>query len=238
MKKYGRKHIGSTYRTNEGYSLKVIDGGSKPNYVTVQIEDWITEKTMGNIKKGNVKYPFHPSVCGIGFYGTEEILDKFAYQKWVDMLKRCYDSKTQVEHPSYIGCSVDIEWHNFSTFAKWIKKYYPRGGNRYDLDKDIRVQGNKIYSSSNCILVPTYLNSFMTNGRSTNTSGYVGVSWHKKNERWIARINLDKKAIILGGFKCIRTASRAYVEARAIEAKRLRDYYSFDYPKDIIKNIV
>ncbi len=44
-----------------------------------------------------------------------------------------------------------------------------------------------------------------TNGRNlpkyiTNTSGVTGVSWHKKQKKWIARVMLKGKAIQIGSF--------------------------------------
>ena len=238
--KNSKKYIGSVYRTNEGYQLTVIGGGSKGGYATVQIRNYIFEAQISSIKRGEVKYPFHPSVFGVGCFGIGEYsakTDKLAYQKWKGMLQRCYDQEFQKKHPTYIGCSVDSRWHNFQAFAKWFYKYYPTNGNRYELDKDIRFKDNKIYSSYTCMFILARLNLFMTNIKADNTSGYTGVSWSKPMNKWMAGINIDGKTKNLGRFTDIEDASEAYAKARAIEAKRLRDYYSFDYPKEILDNI-
>ena len=34
------------------------------------------------------------------------------------MLERFHDSKYQEKRPTYIGCSVAEEWHNFQIFAE------------------------------------------------------------------------------------------------------------------------
>jgi len=34
--------------------------------------------------------------------------------------------------------------------------------------------------------------------RDDNTSGYTGVYWHKRDKRWFATINVDKKQVSLG----------------------------------------
>jgi hypothetical protein len=49
--------------------------------------------------------------------------------------------------------------------------------------------------------------------RQDNTSGYRGVSWHKGNRRWGARIMHLKRTHILGQYATAEDAARAYDEA-------------------------
>lgn len=46
-----------------------------------------------------------------------------------------------------------------------------------------------------------------------NTSGQKGVSWHKRQRKWIARIMVDRKPIQLGSFDDPIEAKAAYDEA-------------------------
>ena len=46
-----------------------------------------------------------------------------------------------------------------------------------------------------------------------NTSGYMGVSWHKQSKRWEARIVVDGKRIHLGLFDDPVDGARAYDDA-------------------------
>lgn len=46
-----------------------------------------------------------------------------------------------------------------------------------------------------------------------NTSGWKGVSWHRAQEKWVARIGVGKKRISLGYFEDIREAAEAYIFA-------------------------
>lgn len=46
-----------------------------------------------------------------------------------------------------------------------------------------------------------------------NTSGYPGVTWHKKSCSWIARINKNKKRISLGSFDTFEEAVKVRKEA-------------------------
>lgn len=45
---------------------------------------------------------------------------------------------------------------------------------------------------------------------SNNTSGYRGVAWHRRNSRWIASIQVDKRTRHLGYFGSPEEAARAY----------------------------
>lgn len=43
-----------------------------------------------------------------------------------------------------------------------------------------------------------------------NSSGYKGVSWHKTNKRWMARIKISGKLKYLGYFEFVEDAAKAY----------------------------
>lgn len=50
------------------------------------------------------------------------------------------------------------------------------------------------------------------NGRiyKTNTSGYKGVSWHKRDKVWSAAISVDNRQVFLGNFVNKEDAVKAY----------------------------
>lgn len=60
--------------------------------------------------------------------------------------------------------------------------------------------------------------------QSNNTSGYVGVNQDKKTQKWIARIQINKKYIHLGAFSNIEDA----IDAR----KKAEDYYFGEFSFD------
>ena len=45
---------------------------------------------------------------------------------------------------------------------------------------------------------------------SNNTSGFKGVTWNKRRNKWQAQIQVDGKRIAIGCFECIFKAARAY----------------------------
>ena len=53
-------------------------------------------------------------------------------------------------------------------------------------------------------------NQWNTQKRINNTSGCKGVTWNKKNQRWIAKIMKENKSYYLGSFKKKEDAALAY----------------------------
>ena len=58
--------------------------------------------------------------------------------------------------------------------------------------------------------------------RSDNTSGHVGVRWHKRNQKWMAHIGLKQKHIHLGSFTDL---SEAIAARKAAEIQ----YHTFQH---------
>lgn len=101
--------------------------------------------------------------CGINDLVYES--HSLAYNIWHKMLERCYDEKYKIKHPTYTDCTVCDEWIYFSNFKKWFDENYIEG---YQLDKDILVKGNKMYSPDTCCFVPPKINSIFTHVKNGN----------------------------------------------------------------------
>ena len=245
--KYG---IGTKHMTKEGYELEIVEKLENDKRRIRFKNGYKIEVFIHNIKTGNIKNPYHPSVFGIGYYGVGEYKSYInanhtpEYIVWRSMLARCYDGKCQEKNPTYVGTTVCEEWHNFQNFAKWYKDNYPKiDGIKFHLDKDLlqRDVENKIYSPNICIFLPHNINTFLSNKYSNNTSGYTGVSWHKKDKKWRAEINLfgEDKSRYLGEFHTPEFAYEAYKSARKVEAEKVKYYLrSLNYfPEEVIQLI-
>lgn len=75
------------------------------------------------------------------------------------MFNRCYSDTYHIVQPTYIGCGVSEEFHNFQNFALWYNKIKYDCKYDLELDKDFLYEGNKIYSPATCCLLPTEINS-------------------------------------------------------------------------------
>lgn len=112
---------------------------------------------------------YHRGLCGVGYSGMKmntEMRHSVSYYKWKNMVQRCYDKKVHKKYkPEYKDKSVCEEWLNYSNFKIWFDEHYvPCKNNQIDLDKDLLVQGNKIYSPETCVLLLHYQNT-MFEGR-------------------------------------------------------------------------
>ncbi len=102
---------------------------------------------QGKIGVGNYK----SGVCG-------KSIPTKVYQLWLDMLRRCYSPQKQKIAYSYVGCTVSENFKNFQFFAEWCNNQVGFGLKGYELDKDLLIKGNKLYSENTCVFLPRKLN--------------------------------------------------------------------------------
>ena len=170
-------------KTNNFGSVMIITRYKNSRSMDVYFPEYNWTKCNSNYKEfniGNIKCPYEPRLFNTGYIGEgvySTLNSKKAYNKWSNMLRRCYDKKFQQKEPSYIGCTVCNEWHNFQTFTMWFEKNYYEIDNAKNmaLDKDILVKNNKIYSPDTCVFVPQNINSLFTNGKRNRGELPLGV---------------------------------------------------------------
>lgn len=143
-----------------------------------------------------------------------------SYSFWRRMLERCYSKKWHEKHPTYIECFVCEEWKRFSCFNTWFNEHYIEG---YELDKDILVQGNKLYSPSTCCFVPHRINALLCNCAAARGKYRVGVYWKSKVQKFVAQMQQDGRQKTLGYFDSEEDAHEAYKIAKYKEIRRVAD---------------
>lgn len=122
------------------------------------------------------------------------------YELWVNMLERCYSKRLHTRRPTYIGCSVSDNFKHYSYFYQWCQTQVGFGLKGSDLDKDIVLRGNKIYSENTCVFVPYEVNSFFIERGADRGEYPIGVSFYKAIGKYIARCNVNSKSKHLGYF--------------------------------------
>lgn len=174
---------------------------------------------FGVLSSGKFKNPNNPCVYGIGYLGVGDFKPSLSgrpteqYVKWSSMLSRCYSAKKQEVQGSYKGCTVHSDWHNFQNFAKWCS--LQRGfGLGYELDKDLLVEGNRVYSEQGCSLIPKQLNSLLINSKSGMGNGVLGYSYDARRKRYVSHLSVNNKKTHLGSFATENEAREAYVKAK------------------------
>ena len=179
-----------------------------------------TSATLGNIRKGEVKDPYIPSVHGVGIVGTKYaykisgVLTK-EYTLWCNMLKRCYSNNFKTKQPTYEGCEVSDKFKNYEYFYEWCHNQIGFGVRGFEMDKDLLVKGNKVYSENTCVFIPKEINSLLTKSTASRGEHLIGVNWCKRDKAFSARVNKNKgKREHLGYFKTEIEAFNAYKQAK------------------------
>lgn len=161
---------GAIFNTNKSGAIEIIKyKNHKEVLVRFLSTGYKTICSVSNIRSGRVKDRLLPSVYGIGYLGVGNHKSSIGgvtsakYKVWLDMIRRCYDETFQKRNPSYIGCSVCEEWHNFQNFSDWYDDNYPEDGVIYQLDKDKIIKGNRVYSPVTCCFLTHSENSAVSN---------------------------------------------------------------------------
>ena len=142
------------------------------------------------------------------------------HRTWKNMLKRCYSSKFHERQPTYKGCSVSIEWITFSNFRAWMESQDFEGK---QLDKDLLLEGNKMYSKETCVFVTRGINLFTTDRGASRGEWLIGVCWHKGEGKFVSmcRNPFTKKQEHLGYFNCELEAHQAWLKRKLVLAHEL-----------------
>lgn len=184
--------IGEERLNNQGCLMKIVEDNGYADIV-VEFQDeyrYRTHAIYGNYLKGEVKNLYHPYVFGIGMIGSKypsriNSIKTREYKAWVAMLNRCTDEKLKEEEPTYQDVTCCKEWLLYENFYEWLysQDNFDKwiNGDRWALDKDILVKGNKIYSPETCCLVPKNVNNLFLKRESKRGNMPIGVH---KNKKW------------------------------------------------------
>jgi len=131
------------------------------------------------------------------------------YSRWKGMFSRCYDIKYLTEYPSYVGCTVCDDWVYLSNFKSWMEN---QDWKDKVLDKDLLLEGNKVYSPNTCVFVDRLTNTFIT-GRGNDRGNYmIGVDYYKPYNKFRANCGnpIMKRQQFLGHFDTELEAHKAW----------------------------
>lgn len=164
-------------------------------------------------------------VRGVGINDAEYVITQVIngkrvhcpfYTRWSSMLERCYSHKLQETRPTYIGCSVHKDWLKFSIFKSWMEQQ-PWDGNQ--LDKDLLIKGNKVYSEETCVFVSQRVNSFLLEGENSRRLLPIGVNLHQG--KYQANCRDNNTLVFLGYYDTPDLAHLAWFNYKAKLAKKL-----------------
>ncbi len=154
--------------------------GKNYTYYRVQFPSgYVTHKQACAIYRGQVRDPYYPTVCGVGYHGeglfVASVGGKYTKQYWLwrNVIERCYSERKQSECPTYVGCTMDDSWLCFQTFCHLITyipnyvEWLDEGSDITELDKDI-LGYNMHYSVATCVFTTRQLNTGEMHTRTKN----------------------------------------------------------------------
>lgn len=172
-------------------------------------------------------------IYGVGINDLGYVVTKFPfYNTWLEMLRRGFSEKEKERHPTYKNTTVCEEWKTASIFKAWMEQQNWKG---LDLDKDILIKGNNIYSPETTVFVPSYINTLLVTSKAIRGKWPLGVSLLKdqiakgRPKYFRASIkdkrNKDRIQKNLGHFTDQYQAHSTWQEAKyGIFIKRLEEY--------------
>lgn len=225
------KYEGKIFSTKNNGEIVVVEY-RRLDEVLIKFINTGYEKTtrMCLILDGKVKDNLKPSVYGVGVAGDEVCIVNGIvlkeYKLWSSMLQRCYDDELKKKYPSYQYCTTEECFNFFTNFKIWCNKQIgfsskDGSGSYFALDKDILVKGNKVYSPETCCFVPNEINNLLSPNKSRRGNHPVGVSFHKRDNKYQASLHVGSCRKHLGCFVSAEEAFRAYKQAKEDHIKEV-----------------
>lgn len=186
--------IGDIKTNIKGFKYEIIElvkmkprNRYRVKFIETGYETLVEFKEANN---GGVRDWLAPYVCGVGVVGVEidHPQSHFLYDRWRDMLRRCYDKKNKL-YKDYgaVGVVVCDEWKYFPNYVRDIEgkensDKLKNDSKNWQIDKDIKYKNNKIYSNDTTLIVTRIENTKERNERQGNPSKHNMVKVLQLNE--------------------------------------------------------
>ena len=220
--------VGKVFKSTSSGDFKILKYNDRAN-VEIQFLNtgFETVARLNHIRNGKVKDPYAPSVCGVGVLGTRYPSSEYGvhtkeYKLWCNMLRRCYSDDFKKKRPTYEGCEVSENFKSYEYFYEWCNKQVGFNNKDWQMDKDLLVKGNKVYSESTCVFIPQEINSLLINCTASRGKHLIGVYWSKTANAFVSRVSRNKGGSEhLGLFNTELEAFNAYKTAKENHIKEL-----------------
>lgn len=240
-----KDRLNETRLNNNGEEMRIIRYGGAMD-IDIQFEDGtvIKHRAYGDYKRGYIKNPMKPTVCGVGFIGVGKFKTTNGngkhtkcHKTWLQMHTRCYNPKFHEKEQSYENCTVCEEWHNYQAFAKWNdENYYEVENEQMDLDKDILKKGNKIYSPDTCIYVPHSINVLFV--KRDKCRGELPIGVIKEGNKFRGQLKKGNEEMYLGAYTTPEEAFEVYKRAKEEYIKEVAEKYKSQIPQKLYEALI
>lgn len=146
-------------------------------------------------------------------------ITKKEYKHWNAMLYRCYSPLALNRDATYIDCYVSDNFKKYSYFYEWCSNQIGFDEDGFELDKDILLKGNNIYSEETCVFLPHEINSILNSCKTVRGRLPLGITMIK--QRYVARISKKNERVEIGRFGDLDAAFTAYKKAKEDHLKQV-----------------
>ena len=240
-----KQRLGEENFNNQGCLFRIVEDNGYKNIV-IEFQDKYKAQIStryDHFKNGDIINPYHPNVFGVGIVGNKysaKIDGKHTkeYKTWHGIIQRCFDEKAKEKYSTYKDVVCCDEWLLYENFYEWLhnqenfdKWYY---GDRWCIDKDILIKGNKIYSPDTCCLVSNNVNVLFTKSNSSRGEYPIGVYFHKRVNKFcaqISKINKDLNKIQQDFIGYYDTPEQAFLAYKKAKESYIKQIASEEYAK-------
>jgi len=213
-----KNHFVKTGDDSEEFILKVM------NDIRYKPDNW-SKKAM------------EPVMYGVGYHGLLYTNSKEKlYDRWHWMMNRCYSKAVHELYPEYEKCTVCDEWLNYSNFKLWYDEHiapWELLGEKVDMDKDILIKGNTVYSPETVSFVPKVINTLFTNGKKNRGDYPIGVYYDQDKNKYRACMAFMGRNIKLGTFDTVEAAFARYKAYKEDFIKDMAEQYREKIPDKV-----
>jgi|TARA_A100001518_G_C1227286_1_gene80655 hypothetical protein len=230
--------VGKRFPTNQFGEVEVVEYKDYKNvlvkFINTGTLSWFR---ADHIKNGRCRDKYAPTVFGKGVVGdnvtTVNGVTTKLYNLWSGMLERCYSETFHKKYPSYKDCSVTPDWCYLDNFKVWFEENYKEG---FELDKDLLVYNNKMYSPETCVFVPKTLNNLIKYNKTLKKRN-LPTSVVEYSGKYYSYTS-DKQC--LGGFSTPEEAFKVYKNWKEDRIKCLAEKYYKDcsIPENLFKALI
>lgn len=220
--------------------MKIISYTNR-NDVIIEFQDQHKAQVhtaLSNIRTGNVKNPYYPSVFGVGIIGNKypTYISKGnptkEYVMWKAILNRCfYKQANNIQ--CYEDCTICDEWLLYENFYEWVhsQENFEQLYNskiRFDVEKDILIKNNILYSPNTCCIVPHNVNALFVKQQFHRGDYPIGVCYDKEQDKYASYLCIHGRQHRLGRFNSIE---EAFINYKMEKEKLIKKIAQEEYDK-------
>ena len=174
-------------------------------------------------------------VKGLGVKDVKYPANIKEYDLWRQMICRCTEEYLS-KRPSYVGTSCSENFKSYTFFYEWCHNQVGFGnidekGNCWQIDKDLLVKGNKLYSEDTCVFIPLRVNGLIVKRDKARGDHPIGVTFDKERGKFFVQCgtgkgtksNLGRYETVEEAFQVYKTFKEALIREVAEDYKNLID---------------